>query len=251
MAVSAPRARAGAWTLGTGETQILAGVTVSQASHGYDSHGAPDLPISFDKALVQVHGEYGWNDWLTLIAAPEFAHAHLAQPGLVTQHANDAAMAAGFRVRLLDRFGVLSAQLTATTAGAFDMSVSAQGAPGRQLELRLLYGSNFTLFGASGFFDAEIGQRWIAGARADEVPIDLTAGVEVRPYLKILAQSFNVLAEGNARPPYHYYRMHKLSLSVVTRMRPGLSLETGFYLAPAGQNALAEEGTLLRLWLEF
>ncbi len=147
--------------------------------------------------------------------------------------------------------GIVSAQLTLKAAGAFDTSVSAGGAVGRQIELRLLYGTSFSLFGRHGFFDAEIAQRWIAGARADEVPIDFTLGLRVTKRARLLLQSFNTIAQGNASSPYGYYRVHKISLSVVTDIRPGICLESGAYMAVAGQNALAEKGFVVRVWLRF
>ncbi len=141
--------------------------------------------------------------------------------------------------------------ITAKSAGAFNTTVSAGGSPGRQIELRFLYGTNFVLFGHDGFFDAEIAQRWIAGSRADEVPIDLTLGLRISKRTRVLVQSFNIVAEGNARPPFGFYRSHKLSLSLVTDVRPGLSVESGAYFSPAGQNALVERGFSSGLWLRF
>lgn len=211
----------------------------------------PTQPIDFRKLLVTLHGEYGWNDWLTLILAPEYAHATLSRRGRKPERANDVGILSGARIRLLSESGITAVQVTAKSAGAFDMPVSAGGSPGRQIELRFLYGTNFVLLGHDGFFDAEIAQRWIAGPRADEVPIDLTLGLRVSKRNRILLQSFNIVAEGNARPPFGYYRSHKLSLSLVTDLRPGLSIESGAYFSPAGQNALVERGFSIGLWLRF
>ena len=249
--VRPPLAVAGAWTQPEGETQIIADVGYSIAGQSFDHHSRPNWPVQFDKILTTVDGEYGWNDWLTLVLAPEYAHARLLRPGKLPEQADDGAVMAGARVRLWNGGGVFSAQMTAKTAGAFDMTVSADGAPGRQLELRLLYGANFTLFGRDGFWDAEIAQRWIEGLRADEMPIDLTLGLRVSKRMRVLVQSFNIVAQGNARQPYSYYRAHKLSLSLVTDLSPGLSFESGAYISPAGQNALDEQGFDISLWVHF
>lgn len=242
---------AGAWTQPEGGTELIAGITYSRATFGFDHAGRGGAPLRYEKVLAQLHGEYGWNDWLTLILAPEYAHARLLAPPRAPEIADDAAIEGGLRVRLLKDVGVFSAQLTAKTAGAFDMTVSADGAPGRQLELRLLYGTNFTLFGQPGFLDAEVAQRWIAGARADETPFDLTVGLRLTERTRVLLQSFNVIAQGNASPPYSYYRSHKLALSVVTDIRPGVCIQSGGYFSPAGQNALAEQGISVNLWVHF
>lgn len=251
MALFAREAEAGAWTLPEGETQIIAETTYSQAASGFDHWGKASQSLYFRKLLVSVHGEYGWSDWLTLVLAPEYAHARLSKPGRRPESADSLGFLGGARVRLSQEYGILAVQVTAKGAGPFDMPVSAGRAPGRQLEVRVLYGTNFTLLGQDGFFDAEIAQRWIAGARADEVTIDLTAGLRISKRNQILVQSFNILAEGNARPPFGFYRSHKLSLSLVTDLRPGLSLESGAYFSPAGQNALVERGVNLGLWIRF
>jgi len=244
-------AHAGAWTEPEDGIQVIVGATFSRATSGFDHRGSDRLPIRYEKVLTQLHAEYGWNDWLTLILAPEYAHARLIAPARKPIYADDMAIEGGVRVRLLKDVGIVSAQLTAKTAGAFDMTVSVDGAPGRQLELRFLYGTNFTLFHLPGFLDAEIAQRWIAGPRADEVPIDLTLGLRIARKTRILFQSFNVIAQGNASPPYSYYRSHKLAFSLVTDLRRGLCLQSSTYYSPAGQNALAEEGVSLSLWLQF
>ena len=234
-----------------GTTEVLAGATYSRAVSAFDHAGRATLPIRYEKTLAQIHVEYGWNDWLTLILAPEYAHARLIAPKRRPERADDAAIEGGARVRLFKDVGIVSAQLSAKTAGAFDMSVSADGAPGQQLEVRFLYGTGFSLFGQPGFFDAEIAQRWLSGPRADEVPIDLTLGLKVTGRTRVMVQTFNVVAQGNASPPYSYYRAHKMSLSVVSEIRPGLCLESAGYLTVAGQNALFEQGMTLRLWWRF
>lgn len=251
LALSAPAVHAGAWTLPEGGTEIIANTTFSQAASNFDHRGEASGPVYFQKLLVTLHGEYGWNDWLTLILEPAYAHARLSGPGRKAELANDSGILGGARVRLLRENGILAVQVTAKSAGAFDMPVSAGGSPGRQIELRFLYGTNFTLLGLDGFFDAEIAQRWIDGPRADEVPIDLTFGLRISKRNRVLVQSFNIVAEGNANPPFTYYRSHKLSLSLVTDLRPGLSLESGAYFSPAGQNALVERGFSIGLWVRF
>lgn len=244
-------AHAGAWTLNEDSTQIIAGTTWSTAGTSFDDKGAASQPAIYEKWLSSADAEYGWNDYLTLIVAPEFAHARVGLPSGVVSTANDFAIAGGARVRLDDLFGVLSAQLTAKSAGAFDMSVSANGAAGRQLELRLLYGTNFTVLGYDGYFDAEAAERLIAGLRPDELPIDLTLGVQVTPHTTVMAQSFNIIAAGNAKPPYEYYRQHKLELSAVTRLTDQFSLQSGAFISPAGQNTLVEQGFSVALWAQF
>jgi len=245
------RAEAGAWTQAEGATQIIAGATYSGASTSYGSSGVADKPVAFSKLWSSIWAEYGWSDDLTLIVSPEFASARTGSETSPAMRASDFAYGAGVRYRLFDSFGVLSLQAMVKSAGAFDMSVAVDDKSGEQGELRLLYGTNFSLFDRQGFFDAEIAERWIAGARPNETPLDLTLGYHVFHNDLVLIQSFNIVSGGDARPPYTYYRSHKLELSWVTDLGHGICIQTGSYISPAGQNALDEKGAQVSLWLSF
>jgi len=245
-------ARAGAWTQDPGHAQVIVDSTVSRATTFFDNTGAKGGPIIFEKMLTSLYAEYGLRNGLTLILAPEYVRAQSDTSNGGFLNATDWSFEGGLRARLLHSFGVLSVQATARSAGAFDMSVSANSrTKGRELELRLLYGTNFKLFGLDGFADAEVAHRWIAGPRPDETPIDLTLGLNLTPRLKLLAQSFNIVASGDAKPPYTYYRTHKLEVSVVLRMRHRMSIQLGGFFSPAGQNALMEEGLVASTWVTF
>ncbi len=234
-----------------GQTQIIAGTTWSTATASFNSSGAPSQPAQFQKLLTSADIEYGWNKWLTIIAIPEFAYARNARPGGIVETNRDWAGAGGVRVRLEHAIGVLSAEFTAKSAGAYEMSVSHDGAAGRQIEARLLYGTNFMLFHRRGYIDIESGYRWIAGPRADEIPLDLTLGYQLNWRTKLMLQSFNIVASGNARPPYEYYRLHKIEFSTVTRLSHRLSIQSGAFISPAGLNSLEEQGVSMAIWLHF
>jgi len=243
-------ANAGAWTLPAGDTQIISGVILSNATESFDDFGRA-IPIYYRKILLQSYAEHGLTDDLTLILSPEYAIASEEGPNQPLIHANDFAIQGGLRYRLIDTFGILSAQATYKSAGAFDMSVSVNHDSGSEIELRLLYGLNFKFFGRDAYFDAEVAQRWITGARPDETPIDLTVGLHWSEKLTIMAQSFNIIAAGNGDPPYRYYRSHKLELAMVQRLWKGVYLESGAYFSPTGQNALVERGTDASIWVYF
>jgi hypothetical protein len=242
------RAHAGAWTVEEGAVQTITTTTISNASKAYDASGKATEPVRYNKVLTQAYIEYGLRNYVTVFAAPEYARARSGAPGGPVKGASAAAIATGARVRLMKDHGVLSLEGSYKTAGAFDTSVSVNQESGRQFELRLLYGTNFSLFGHEGFADFEIGQRWIAGARPDETPLDVTLGY--RPWRggTILLQSFNIVAAGNGRPPYRYYRSHKLSASLVQRIYRSTSVQIGGFFSPAGQGALDEAGFSFAVW---
>jgi hypothetical protein len=241
---------AGAWTQGEGDLQLILGATYSGAGTSYDSSGTADKPARFQKLWTSIWAEYGWNDRLTLIVSPEYARAKTLDPDGVLVRASDFAWGAGARYRITNDIGTLSVQAMVKSAGAFDMSVSVDGQSGEEAELRLLYGTNLAVAGVDGFADIEAGERWVGGRRPNETPIDLTLGIHAWHDM-ILIQSFNTIAGGDARSPYTYYRSHKIELSWVSDLGHGLSLQSGAYFCPAGQNALDEVGTQVSVWVKF
>ena len=247
----AGQAHAGAWTQAEGTGQTFSTFTYSRASHSYDAHSNATIPIRYTKLLTQTYIEYGVRDWLTLTVDPEYAKAQSGPPGGPIEIANAFAIGAGARVRLLDNHGVFSLEGSYKSAGAFDTSVSVNQESARQFEIRALYGTNFDLFGKPAFADLELGQRFIAGARPSETPIDISVGLHITKQTMVLAQNFNVIAGGDSKPPYSYYRSHKVQLSIVQHLWRHLSLQVGGFVSPLGQNALKEQGLSIALWDSF
>jgi protein XagA len=245
----ADRANAGAWTLPAGETQIITGVTFSTATAKFDSSGA--VPAQFRKILAQSYGEHGLTDRLTLVLVPEYATATELDPDQPVVHASEFAVRGGLRYRITDSIGVLSAEASYKTSGGFDTPLPVVRHSGSEVELRLLYGVNFRLFHRGAYVDAEVGQRWISGARPDETAADVTFGLHWSEKFTIMAQSFNVVSAGHGEPPYTYFRSHKLQLAFVQRLWKGVSLETGAFVSPMGENALVERGAITALWVHF
>lgn len=242
---------AGAWTLPEGDTQIIANVTASEASRVYDHRSKANVPIKFDKLFSQIDVEYGWGDRLTTFVAPEFDDAKWTSPGGMPDRHEDIAVSSGVRYRLFSTFGVGSIEASMKSGGARDSGAAVDVASGRQTEVRFLYGTSFKVFGHYGFVDVEAAHRWLVGAQPDETPVDLTVGIHIRQ-LMVMLQSFNVISDGNASPPFTYYRSHKLQLSLVRDIgRSGLSLQIGGFFSPAGQNSLDEKGLVAAVWARF
>jgi hypothetical protein len=244
-------AHAGAWTLDKGDAQVITSTIISSANKSFDANSDPTEDVIFRKTFTSLYAEYGWTDWLTLVAVPEYASALSAGTGRTTERANDFAVSGGARVRLLDDAGVLSLQAMARSAGAFELDTSFDEKPGEEFELRALYGTHFEALGRDGCFDIEIAQRWTTGGRPNEVPVDLSAMIDVGWKTQALLQSFNVVSEGAGRPPFDHYRYHKLSLSLIRPIWGRTSLQLGGFVSPAGQNALEEKGVFVSIWTKF
>jgi hypothetical protein len=241
-----------AWTMPEGETQIISNVTISHAVYGFGDSGTANTPLTFAKLWTSTTAEYGLTGDLTLNVEGEYAWAQTASGVAPLTHASDFAYGGGLRYRLLnDNFGVLSAQATFKSAGAFDLSVSANDVGGNQMEFRLLYGTNFKLFDDDGFVDIEAGERLLSGTRPNETPLDLTVGLHLTAHNMVLLQNFNIIAGGDARPPFTYYRIHKLALSWVSGPWHHLSFQSGGFFSPAGQNSLVETGVFAAIWAQF
>ncbi len=243
-------ANAGAWTLPRGHWQSFTASTTSQADRSFDSAGHPTVPTRFNKLLFQNCFEYGLTNALTLFAIPAYVIGDSETPTEPYAKVQNASVEAGARLALLAHHGHLSFQASYKSAGSFDLSVSANHESGQQIEMRMLYGTSFKLFGRDGFADFQIAERWIDHPRPNETPIDLTAGLWLRRDTMIMVQSFNIISGGDAVAPYSYYRTHKLEFSVVEQLSRHWALQTGIFYSPAGQNALVEKGVSIVLWTQ-
>lgn len=251
LASSVPNeALAGAWTLKKHHWQTFNATTLSSARTSFSSDRHAAALTKFRKLLSQNTVEYGLSDEITLFATPAYVTASQSASTDKVIRAAGNSIEAGARILLLSHIGKLSLQTSYKAAGPFDLSDSANRTAARQIELRLLYGASYKLFGCDGFFDAQAAQRWINHGRPDESAIDLTAGLWFRPDTMIMTQSFNIISGGNARSPFNFYRSHKVALSLVEKLSQHWSLQVGGFLSPAGQNALAEKGLSVVLWTQ-
>jgi protein XagA len=245
-------AQAGAWTQEENAWQNISGLILSAADHSFGSSS----PIRFRRALLQTYTEYGWEPDVTLFAATESAYVDVAQGG-APYNAFDQAVEGGLRLRLdrwlgWDDVGVVSLEASYRTAGAFNFAVSAnRSSGGNGAQLRLLYGRSFKLWNRDAYIDLEAGKSFLSGGRPDETPFDVTAGLWLDGDNELMLQSFNLFGGANPAAGYYAFESHKLELSWVRRLSDNLLLQGGGFFSPAGNNALAEQGLCLSVWLRF
>ena len=208
------------------------------------------MAVSFGKLFAKDDFEYGLTDDITLFAVPEYVQARTQSTGAVYR-AGSFTIEAGGRYRLFADAGVLSLQASYKTAGAFAMTVSDGKTSARQGELRLLYGTNFSLLGLDGFADFETAWRWIDPPNPDEIVADATAGIWVTHADLAMIQFFNIVSAGAGDAPYTGYRMHKVEFSTVRRIAEDWSVQTGMFVTFAGRNMVAERGMSVSLWVNF
>ncbi|MGB8600732.1 MAG: hypothetical protein WCD42_00900 [Rhizomicrobium sp.] len=234
-----------AWTLDEGQGQILAEATYSHANHSFRD----DTPVILDKLFIKDDYEYGFSDGVTLFSIPEYVSASVERAG-VTLEAKQYAFSSGARVRLSDAFGQLSAQLSYAHVSAFTMTVAGDAAGGHEAELRLLYGTSYSVLQRDGFVDVEVGWRWNAPPRPNEVVADVTAGIWLWPDWLLMGQSFTIISAGYGEYPYTSYSLYKTQMSLGWRVAPGLTLQIGAFLSPSGSHVAAERGLSAGVWYD-
>jgi hypothetical protein len=244
-------ADAGAWVQPAGRWQTITSFEVSRASAGFGTDGRVDVPLRFTKATFKAAAEYGWSERLTLFLAPEYVTGGQALLHQRPTRASDFGIEGGARYRLSERFGIFSLQGSFKFAGPFDLSNSARPDDAYIGEIRAEDGLGFRVFGADGFVDLEIAQRFIGRPRPNETVIDLAAGLWLGEGTLALVQCFNTVSGGDAGPPYAPYRMHKVEVSAVQHLWGRWFLQSGSYVSPAGQNSLAEQGLVTAVWARF
>lgn len=254
-AAGLPReARAGAWTLRGGQGQAILQATSAQASSEFGPTSALYDSRPYEKVEVTLVLEYGLTDWLTLIAAPQYLSVSLGAP-YPASYSGPGYTDAGARLRLWSQEGhVVSAQVVGRFSGTGDsQSAAAIGYQDPELDLRLLAGASFSLWGRSAFVDAQLAQRMRFGDPPDELHLDLTLGVRLDARWQVLAQSFNVISEGAGEGPYFdvSYAYYKLQLGASYDWSAAMTLQAAVVSTWFARNAPQENGVVLSALYRF
>ncbi len=242
-------AHAGAWTLRESEGSAFLQGTATWSDHAFDGASSLFAAQTYDKVTTQLFLEYGAADWLTLMAAPELVSISVGAP-TDQSYFGPGYSDIGARLRLaqggvpgLDY--VVSAQVVGRIPGAKPSEGAAViGYVDGELDLRLLAGFSFALWGYDSFLDLEVAQRQRYGAAPNEFRLDATLGVRVAPRWLALVQSFNVISEGAGDGPvfdvsYEYY---KLQLGGMYDLSQSVSLMVAVVSTYYARNAPQENG---------
>jgi protein XagA len=245
VAATAKVSFAGAWTLHEGQGQIIAETSYSEAGRAFGS----DQSVKFEKLYVKDRYEYAVTDDVTLFSEPEYVSAHVCTRREEVS-AHNFAFSAGGRFLLFSDPGVLSVQGSYKLSQPYTVTASQNNASGNEVEIRLLYGTNYTLFGAHGFADVETAWRWTAPPRPNEAVVDATVGLWIAPNTLAMVQSFNTFSAGYGRYAGMTYHLEKIEASVVRRIFEGWSVQLGGVLSVAGSRVVAERGVSISLWID-
>jgi hypothetical protein len=239
------KADAAAWTQAPG-----AGfASIVSTFYGADDGG-------YEEATLGLYGEYGVAEGWTLGAA-----ADLSQPtGPASAIDGDVTLFAFARRRLWagpegDPVSVQLGVIAGTTAGLGEVPAQTADEPG--LDMRALYGRGFSSAIGKGWLNAEAALRLRFEESADEIRIDLTAGLRPAPRWLAMLQSFatigleNAETNGDGFPIGDDYSVWKLAPSVGYEIGPGLTLVGGVEREIAGRDIERGLRGRLALWRSF
>jgi hypothetical protein len=243
---------AGAWLLDAGKGEGSLTATFSSAIREFNGSGKLEPAARYSKFELQGLLEYGVTPWLTGILSPGFQHVDIAAPTSATRSGPGYTELGGRALIAQGTTWVISGQATMRIPGTFDTSnPAAIGYTGVEVDIRALAGKSFSAGNWPAFVDLQLAQRFRGGGPPDEFRADLTFGVRPVPAWLLLAQSFNVISEGDGGPLFPSYNYHKLQLSAVYDVTPQWALQLGGYTTFAGRNALQENGLMVGAWYKF
>ncbi len=243
-----------AWTEKQGTGVVIPSYTYYRAARDRDADGRGADRKAYVKNEFRIYSVYGWTDAVTLgldgAARRVRNHAEGAQGEDLDW--SEVATFARFRLHRWPR-AVLSLQPLVFVPRKHDGGADLErDADKPEAELRVLFGRSVILFGRAGFAVAECGYRHRLGDAGDQMRLDGTFGLRVRPRLSVLAQSFNVVSTRRLRddgPPD--YDLYKAQLSVVYDITARWAVQTGGFVEFAGRNTGLGRAGFLALWWRF
>jgi hypothetical protein len=241
----------GAWTLNSGDGQVIFGTLLDEATKAYDGAGNKQTTPRYRKIESEALVEYGVTDRLTAMLGPGLQHIDIASP-VSASRTGAGYTEFGARFRFLEGGDwVLSAQGLMRAPGTSNSAnPAAIGYTGTEFDARVLLGKNLSLLGLPAFIDLELAQRFRDNA-PNEFRADATLGLRVAPRWQIWAQSFTVIAEGSRLPLFPNYNYSKLQVSGVYDFSKDWSAQLGVFATIFGRNALQENGLIAALCYRF
>ncbi len=217
-------ALAGAWTLAPGAGFVSAGA----------SYYAND-PGTFEQVSTATYLEYGLREGFTVGGSLE---GDFPVGAASDRQARGTASAFG-RARLWtgDQGDPFSLQFGAIAPlGDLVDTGQAQIDGERALDVRALYGRGFATGWGDAFVDLQGGFRRRFDDAADEIRIDLTAGVRPAPRWLLMIQSFSTIGLRNGREGGSDFDVYKLAPSAGYELFDGVTVLLGAEREIAGRN---------------
>lgn len=178
LAVASTHAHAGAWTQPRGEGLFIAQATYFDSDHFFDADGNRVRQSTFRKAELQPYAEYGVRDWLTVGGTA--AVQYVKQSGDGNQGVGDPELFARVRLRQFEDGDVLSIQPLIKLPSHYTHDrLPRGGSRSADMEMSVLYGSNWELWGLTGFTDSRVGYRVRSRGLNAQYRIDQAWGINI------------------------------------------------------------------------
>jgi hypothetical protein len=240
LATMATEAPAGAWTRPEGET--FASVSTSYYRTDPDS--------GYEEATLNLYFEHGLRDWLTVGGALE-----ATQPVGAASSLDGETTLAGFAQAQLWT-GSAGDPLSLQIGLRAPLGDVASGKPPQleddwAAEARLLYGRGFDTGFGPGFADAQAALRLNRGDDADELRLDLTAGLRPAPRWLIMVQSLNTIGLRNATGFGADFDVYKIAPAVGYEIGWGATLLLSVEREIAGRGITQGTRARLGVWTTF
>ena len=185
LALVSTHAHAGAWTQPRGEGLFIAQATYFESDHFFDADGERVAQPAFRKAELQPYAEYGVRDWLTVGGSA--AVQRVTQAGDGNQGIGDPELFARLRLHQSRKGDVLSIQPVIKLPSRYTRDrLPRGGSRSTDLELSVLYGSNWKLFGFTGFTDSRVGYRVRSRGLNAQYRVDQSFGVNLTEHFLLI-----------------------------------------------------------------
>lgn len=253
-------AHAGAWPQPKGGGQVIVTTSHYATTGFFDADGKRrGQNGGYQKDEINLFAEYGLTEDVTLGIQPSYQWVQ-TRGGAGTQREDGLADTAFYlRERVWhDDDNVFSLQQLVTVPGPYERNdPAALGYGQSDLELRGLFGHGGKVKAVPYFVDFQAAFRKRFDDPADEMRMDITAGLKPEPGWMILAQSFNTIGMRNASDASFVtasgpdYDLAKIRLSGVVDITDTVALQFGAEADVYGRNTGAGKTLFIGIWRSF
>lgn len=230
-----------------GQGRIIATLIDTKSPNQFDNNGDLHSAPSYNQDQLYLSAEYGVTDDLTAIFAPSYRDVRVqGQPPV--SGIGYTALGARYRLAHGPTWVVSTEGLLRLPGQRHEFSVAQIGNTSTDFDAGLGVG-----YGTSRVFaSAEVTYRFRSGQQADEIHLDLGAGVHLTPRYLLMASMFNTVSVGkNVALNNERYRYGDLMLSVGYVVNKSVTLQFGYTDTLYGVNALHQHGLFLGMWVNF
>ncbi len=179
------QAHAGAWTQPKGEGLFIAQATYFNSDHYFDFDGQRVPQPTFRKAELQPYAEYGVRDWLTVGGSAYVQY--VAQSGDDNEGIGDPELFAHVRLKTWKNGDVLSIQpLIKLPSYYLKDRLPRGGSRSTDAELSVLYGTNWELWGLTGYTDSRVGYRIRGRGLSPQYRVDQAVGINITDHFLLI-----------------------------------------------------------------